>query len=496
MSPSYRTREQYERWHVRDCARCGRRAGLAANWPDGPLCRTCHKRAARTYGQCPDCGTRRLLPGRRGDGEPVCRDCAGITRDFFCDRCGFEGFLLGGRLCERCTLAGKAAAALDDGTGHVSAPLAPLLEALTTMQTPDTGLTWISAPHVRELLSGLATGKVALTHQALAAQPRWRAVAHLRDLLMSCGVLPPADKQLLHFETWLHRHLAGAPAGPATRLLRQYATWQQLPRLRARAAARPLTPAACSNAISQVRAATRFLAWAGEHDPGPARLSQAGLDTWHATCGQGDRASARPFLTWAVKTGHLPRLTLPPVKASPGGTPITQQRRLGLLRRALTDSQAPVRTRAAACLTLLFAQPPGRIVRLTIDDIIHGDDGQILLRLGDPPAPVPEPFAALLLQLAASRQNMNTATNPATRWLFPGRRAGQPLHPATMAALLGEFGIPTRAALTATLRQLVLQAPAPVIAQALGYHRNTAHRHAAQAGGPWARYAPGGDHAQ
>ena len=489
------TPEQYQRWHVRDCARCGRRAGLAANWPDGPLCRTCHKRAARTYGNCPACGTRRLLPGRRGDGEPVCRDCAGITRDFFCDRCGFEGFLLGGRLCERCTLTGKAAAALDDGTGHVSGPLAPLLEALAAMETPDTGLTWIAAAHVRELLADLATGKVALTHQALAAQPHWRAVAHLRDLLMSCGVLPAADKQLLHFQSWLHRHLAGAPAGPATRLLRQYATWQQLPRLRARAAARPLTPAACTNAISQVKAATRFLAWLGEQDPGPARLSQADIDAWHAACRPGDRASARPFLTWAIKTGRLPRLTLPPVKAPPGGAPITQQRRLDLLRRALTSDQAPLRTRVAACLALLFAQPPGRIVRLTISDIIRGEDGQVLLRLGDPPAPVPEPFAAMLLQLAASRQNMNTATNPDSRWLFPGRRAAQPLHPATLTALLGEFGLPTRAALTATLRQLVLQAPAPVVSRALGYHHNTAHRHAAQAGGPWARYAPG-DHAQ
>ena len=66
---------------------------------------------------------------------------------------------------------------------------------------------------------------------------------------------------------------------------------------------------------------------------------------------------------------------------------------------------------------------------------------------------------------------------------------------ATMAELLTGFGIPTRAALTAALRQLVLQAPAPVIAQALGYHHNTAHKHASQAAGPWARYAPG-DHAQ
>src|SRR5487761_1492397 len=466
------TPEQYQRWHVRDCARCGRRAGLAANWPDGPVCRTCHNRAARTYGHCAACGTSRLLPGRRGDGEPVCRDCAGITRDFFCDRCGFEGFLLGGRLCERCTLTVRAAAALDDGTGHVSGTLAPLLEALAAMETPDTGLTWIAAAHVRELLAGLATGKVALTHQALAAQPHWRAVAHLRDLLMSCGVLPAADKQLLHCQAW-----------------------QQLPRLRARAAAGPLTPAACANAISQVKTATRFLAWAGEQDPGPARLSQARIDAWHAACRPGDRASARPFLTWAIKTGRLPMLTLPPVKAPPGGTPITQQRRLDLLRRALTSDQAPLRTRVAACLALLFAQPPGRIVRLTIGDIIRGEDGQGRLRLGDPPAPVPEPFAAMLLQLAASRQNMNTATNPGSRWLSPGRRAGQPLHPATMAALLGEFGLPTRAALTATLRQLVLQAPAPVVSRALGYPHNTAHRHAAQAAGPWARYASG-DHSQ
>jgi hypothetical protein len=41
MSPSYQTAEQYERWHVRDCVRCGRRAAKAANW-EGSVCRTCY----------------------------------------------------------------------------------------------------------------------------------------------------------------------------------------------------------------------------------------------------------------------------------------------------------------------------------------------------------------------------------------------------------------------------------------------------------------------
>jgi hypothetical protein len=40
MSPARKTAEQYQRWHVRDCARCRRRAAKAANWSDGPICRT------------------------------------------------------------------------------------------------------------------------------------------------------------------------------------------------------------------------------------------------------------------------------------------------------------------------------------------------------------------------------------------------------------------------------------------------------------------------
>ena len=489
------TPEQYQRWHVRDCARCGRRAGLAANWTDGPICRTCYQRAARTYGQCPGCGTSRLLPGRSADGAPICRDCAPITRDFFCDRCGFEGLLLAGRLCERCTLAGKLTAALDDGTGHVSKALTPLFDAVTAMAKPQAGLDWLSNnPQVGQLLTGLATGQIELTHQALAGLPNWRAVAYLRDLLMSCGALPAIDKQVLHFETWLHRRLNGLGGQPDTAILRQYALWHQLARMRRTAQHRPLSPSAAKSAMAQFNNAARLCAWLDDRDRNLARATQADIDAWHAAARPYARQSLHAFLTWARNTGHLPRLALPPLRAAAGGTAITAQARLGLLRRALTDDQAPVRTRAAACLLLLFAQPVTRIVRLTINDITD-QDGQLLLRLGDPPAPVPEPFATLLTQLAASRQNTNTATNPASRWLFPGRRAGQPLHPDTLWTALRQFGIPATAARTTALRDLVLQAPAPVIAQALGYGHLAVHRHAARAGQTWARYAPG-DHAQ
>ena len=41
------------------------------------------------------------------------------------------------------------------------------------------------------------------------------------------------------------------------------------------------------------------------------------------------------------------------------------------------------------------------------------------------------------------------------------------------------------------LRQLVLQAPAPVITQALGFHHTTTQRQRANAGGTWSHYAGG-----
>ena len=66
------------------------------------------------------------------------------------------------------------------------------------------------------------------------------------------------------------------------------------------------------------------------------------------------------------------------------------------------------------CPALVYAQPLSRVVRLTIDDVIHDGD-QILLRLGDPPSPLPAPVAGLLLTWIDNRDNMNTATNHHSR---------------------------------------------------------------------------------
>ena len=61
-----------------------------------------------------------------------------------------------------------------------------------------------------------------------------------------------------------------------------------------------------------------------------------------------------------------------------------------------------------------------------------------------------------------------------------------------MAAQLRDHGLPLRTARISALRQLVLQVPAPVIADALGFHHTTTTRQHVKAAGPWSQYA-GGD---
>jgi hypothetical protein len=102
---------------------------------------------------------------------------------------------------------------------------------------------------------------------------------------------------------------------------------------------------------------------------------------------------------------------------------------------------------------------------------------------------VPESVAVLLLEYLGQRTNMRTATNRDSRWLFPGRRAGQPLQPRTLSPLIYELGVPTTAGRTAAIRQHVLDLPAPIVAEALGYHQVTAARLAAEAGTTWTNYA-------
>lgn len=59
-------------------------------------------------------------------------------------------------------------------------------------------------------------------------------------------------------------------------------------------------------------------------------------------------------------------------------------------------------------------QPVSRLSRLTVHDVCD-DNGQTFLRLGSPPTPVPDPFTAMLRELAANRSAIARSADPASR---------------------------------------------------------------------------------
>jgi hypothetical protein len=302
---------------------------------------------------------------------------------------------------------------------------------------------------------------------------------------MAAGALVAVDRQILLFECW-YRSEVKAVAGPQhAQALRQFTTWRLLPRMRARAANQFLTSGTRNAAAHEFSKARQYLVWLAGRGRCLQDSTQADIDAWYATATDPD--ATRTFLKWAIASRAMPRLDVP-ARRHAERAPISRHRRLALIHRFLTDKRIELRTRVAGCLLLLYAQPVSRLARLTLDDIITGDDGQVFIRLGDPPTPVPEPFAAMLTELAANRVNMNTAANPGCQWLFPGQRVGQPLMPIGLRRQLHELGIPLTQARTAAFRQLVLQARPPVVARSLGFDYGTATEHAIAAGGTWNRY--------
>ncbi len=119
-------------------------------------------------------------------------------------------------------------------------------------------------------------------------------------------------------------------------------------------------------------------------------------------------------------------------------------------------------------MALMMPKPPlvpgslvvAVVIVVEVDSFRVAQRAQAVARLGGGKAVaaqnVPAPVASLLLEHIANHDNMDTATNPASQWLFPGRRADQPFRPDHLSALLNKVGVPAAAARGAAIRQQLL----------------------------------------
>jgi hypothetical protein len=95
----------------------------------------------------------------------------------------------------------------------------------------------------------------------------------------------------------------------------------------------------------------------------------------------------------------------------------------------------------------------------------------------------------MMTDLIAGRPNLNTASNPTSPLVFPGRSADKHLLASTLRTAAIHMGVDIIGARSGALRQLVLDCPPPVVAEALGYSYQAIDRHAQRAGSPWSSYA-------
>lgn len=468
------------------CARCDRTGvKFATMWPEGRICRRCYQQATRLRGICPGCAEHRLLPGLL-DGAPACTDCTGIAHDFHCSRCGREDEAVRDGICAHCCLSEELTDLLDDGTGAIAAPLQPLFDALIGQKHARSARTWLAVNrHAAQLLREIAQGRKRLAHETFQNHPYPAKVAFLRALCIEHQLLEPVNLDIERFQSWIEAK-TGALAAQDARLINQYARWVHLHRMRHLENTGKLKTGTFLAARQSTTMAIGFLQHLRTRGRSPQECTQHDVDDWLAG-GPTTRSLARGFIRWAAQHGHLPAVDFP-YRTAHSSPVISQAQRLGHIE-TLTDplTENLGAARIAALFLLLYGQPLTRISCMDLEQI-HDSEGRLTVSFTDDRLVIPSPFDTIVYAHLTALPNTNTAAHRQNSWLFPGARPGQHLHQGTIMNRLRDRGIDLRGARNASLRALVLEMPAPVVADAFNYSHSVTNRHRRDAGALFTDY--------
>ncbi|MHB8187852.1 MAG: hypothetical protein ACYDDU_17655 [Dermatophilaceae bacterium] len=462
------------------CSICGRSAARKISKVTGqPWCTACRQRWAR----CAGCGE--VKPIRGGTlTAALCGSCARPDPSFWqsCPTCGQDQF--GTQPCPRCVLRSRLRELLGGGA-EVRAELQGLYENLANSQRPNTMASWLNKSKASVVLAELGAGRRALTHAGLDELPMSKPVEHLRAILVATNTLPARDEHLVRVERWITATITGHPQG---QVLHRYAVWHLLRRLRARNNNRPATHGQASAVQQQVRAAIALLDWLAAHHLNLQVACQGDLDNWLTDDQATGHRKAGNFVRWA-KHHKLTELDLAAVKwEGPSGI-IDNEARWEQARQLLHDDTLKPEDRVAGLLVLLYAQRAATISRLTLEHV-QVSDQQVHIRLGSEPIVLPEPLAALVHILIATRSGLAALGDKGTSpWLFPGGQPGRPISAERLAERLRQLGLRSSQARSTALFQLATELPAALLARMLGIHINVAVAWQHACAGDWANYA-------
>lgn len=470
---------------VLTCAICARSAPCAINKATGqPWCTACRQRWTR----CSGCGNVRAVRGGTG-AEPLCATCTRPEPDFWrsCPICGQTGQLVAGP-CIRCNIDARLRELLDDGTGDIRPELQSLHHNLRHAEKPDTVLAWLAKNSGAAILRQLAAGDRPLTHAALDELPEGKPLKHLRTILVATGALPARDEHMARLEQAITHTISQRRDPDEQHLLRRYAIWHMLRRLRSRLNGAETTSNQFTSLMRHLHGALELLDWLTTRSLTLHTARQGDLDSWLASDNAKHRRELGHFIRWA-KAQKLTTLDLPAIRWAGPQQAIDTESRWEHARRLLHDDTIKPEDRVAGLFVLLYAQWPAAISRLTIDHI-NTNDHTVRLRLGREPVDLPEPLAGLVLHLVATRRGHGRLGDQGTsRWLFPGGEPGRPVSSYQLTERLRHLGIRPGQSRSTALFQLATELPAALLARILGIHISVAVAWQRASAGDWAAYA-------
>ncbi|MFD5180595.1 hypothetical protein ACFWM1_32630 [Nocardia sp. NPDC058379] len=452
------------------CQRCMTIRPVNSRTPDGqPLCNQC----TRERECCLHCRRLRYSAKRLEGGGSLCSNCYKKDPISFqhCVDCGALERLHHFGLCERCACPGILGQMLSGPDGVMRPELEPLYHALLA-NDPKNLLCWLGSRGPRQILTALAEGTGPLTHNTFDQLPNQQAARTLRAALITAGVLPDRDEQLARLERAIPRTLDRVADLDSRRILKAFATWSYLRRLRAASKRQPLTVGQVANTVTRLSKAVHLLNWLHEQGKTLATCRQADIDDWLDE----SRRDARQFVSWAVERGLAHNIAIAPRRSNITRDGLkTDDLRWTLARKLLNDTSIATANRAAGLLVLFYAQPTTRIAGLTIDQIRETPNGRVELLLGKLPLQLAEPVGDLFRELVSNRKGHAAIGHTDEHsWLFPGGAPGRPISPQQLASRLKRVGVQPRASRNTALIELAGSIHAAVLSRMLGISIDTA----------------------
>lgn len=460
------------------CVKCGRVRKATGISPLGPLCQACWPK--RVY-ICAHCGRERPAQKLIDEGA-ICSSCYDRWYRVPCGHCGTLCRPYEAGQCANCVLRRRIEGLFIPQVG-IPERWRPVVDALAESESPRAILNWLSKSQRRQILLDLIEGRVELSHEGLNSLGRSKPVDHLQTLLIATGVLPEISIEYNRLEHWLDEFLSGVPPEHA-KLVRPFAVWGVFRRLRRKANQGELGENGAKWARLRVRQAVQFLAWLDERGASFYDLRQDLVDLWLVS-GPTTRYVVKDFIAWGRARHLIGDIRVPGRQIRDGSEVMSDDGRWEQVESLLNGEESPLELRVAGLFSLIFGQHLSRIVRLRAADIHVFDEG-VYVAFGNEPLLLPPVLDQLVLRLI-ERRGHSVVKN--SDFLFPGGLPGRAIAVESMRLRLKEVDVVLRPSRNSALIELASQLPAPVLADLLGLHDNTAVEWIRSARGDWKAYA-------